>query len=727
MKTSRILLRSSRFSVVAISISLALLTASGLPAQTNTTWIGGSSNWNNAGNWSGGTVPTNGAMTWNVFIDGGDGGTNSVVSLDTPATINQLNLDADDILNILDNRQLTIVNNGQVGSGQINNSGLITINSAGNTTALRISGAVSLSGGGTVSMSGGSGATIDGSGTLTNVDNTISGSGNLGANSISIINQGTVQAGAGEALTIDVVNLGAGNIAFDNQNLVLATGGGVVTLTGSGAGEFGGIGTYRADAGSRIDLVTRAVVRNSTFATVGDGQIRMVGGSNQSWVNVTNTGNVVREDNGILSITGTLNNSGQINLVGAGNNTQLSFGAGTTLSGGGSIVMSGTGANIAGNGQTISNNTISGSGNLGNNAISFINLGTVQAGSGESLLIDVANLGGGNISFDNQSLVLATGGGVVTLTGSGAGEFGGNAGTYRAENGSRIDLVTETVVRNTTFETAGSGEIRMVSGSNQTWDGITSNGNVVRQDDGILRVLNSLNNSGQISLVGAGNNTRLSFDNSTVLNGGGSIVMSGGGANIAGTGQTTNVDNTISGTGNLGLNSISIVNQGTVRAGAGESLTIDPANLGGGNISFDNQNLVLATSGGVVTLNGSGFGEFGGSGIYLAEAGSRIDLVTETVARNTTFQTTGDGEIRLASGSNQYWDGITNTGTVLRQDNGTLTVQNSLINSGQISVVGAGNTTRLAFSGCSQPVRRWRNPPCRQWGNNWRRNVNQCR
>ncbi len=201
-------------------------------------------------------MPTNGAMTWNVFIDGGDGGTNSVVSLDTPATINQLNLDADDILNILDNRQLTIVNNGQVGSGQINNSGLITINSAGNTTALRISGAVSLSGGGTVSMSGGSGATIDGSGTLTNVDNTISGSGNLGANSISIINQGTVQAGAGEALTIDVVNLGAGNIAFDNQNLVLATGGGVVTLTGSGAGEFGGIGTYRADAGSRIDLVT---------------------------------------------------------------------------------------------------------------------------------------------------------------------------------------------------------------------------------------------------------------------------------------------------------------------------------------------------------------------------------------------------------------------------------------------------------------------------------------
>jgi hypothetical protein len=132
MKTGRITRRSSRFSVLAISISLALLTASSLSAQTNTTWIGGSSNWNNGTNWSGGSVPNNGGgMTYNVFIDGGDGGTSSVVNLDISATINQLNLDADDILNILDNRQLTIINNGQVGSGQINNAGLITINSAG--------------------------------------------------------------------------------------------------------------------------------------------------------------------------------------------------------------------------------------------------------------------------------------------------------------------------------------------------------------------------------------------------------------------------------------------------------------------------------------------------------------------------------------------------------------------------------------------------------------------
>lgn len=532
-------------------------------------------------------------------------------------------------------------------TSSLNNSGQISLESAGNNTNLSFGGATTLNGGGSIVMSGGN-ANIGGSGQTTNVDNTISGTGNLGSGTISIINQGTVQAGALESMTIDVTNLGAGTISFDNQNLVLATGGGVVTLTGSGSGEFGGIGTYRAEAGSRIDLVNSAVVRNTNFATTGNGEIRLASVSNQTWDGVNNSGNVVRQDNGTLTLTNSLVNSGQISVNGGGNTTRLIFSGAVNLSGGGDIVLSGNGS-IAGSGAlTNVDNTISGTGNFGINTLSVINQGVVQSGATEAMTIDPSNLGGGTISFDNQNLVVATGGGVVTLTGSGFGEFGG-IGTYRAEAGSRIDLVDSAIARNTNFVTTGNGEIRMASGSNQTWDGVNNSGNVVRQDNGTLTIINTLVNSGQVSLTGGGNTTRLTFTGNVDLSGGGDIGLSGTNATIGGNGGIlTNVDNTISGTGIFGINSLFVINQGTVQAGAGESMTIDPGNAGGGNVAFDNQGLVRAVDGGVVTLTGSGFGEFAGAGTFEANDGT-LQSDANAIIQNISGGTLNSGTWRSIS------------------------------------------------------------------------------
>ncbi len=674
-------------------------------AQTDTTWNGGASNWNNAANWSGGFAPNNGNgfTNWNVFIDGGDAG-DSTVSLDINSTINQLNISANDSLDILDNRTLSISQGGQAGSGIINNDGAISLTSGGNLTSLSLSGTTSINGVGTITLVGNSTSTrITGFGTMTHgAGHTIQGSGNLGNNVLSIVNQGVVQAGAGAALVIDPSNLGGGTQSFINNGTVQAFDGGVITLTGNGFGEFGGSGTYTADNGSTIDLTTGAIARNTTFSTIGTGEIRFGGGfDTATWENVTNTGNAEGRDNGTLNILSSLVNSGDIHLNGTGNVTQLSNSGATNISGGGTIRFTGgINTRFAGTGSVTNvDNTISGNGNLGTNGFEFINQGVVQAGFGESLIIDPRNNGSGVVAFDNQNLVRAFDGGLITLTGNGFGEFGGS-GTYTAENGSRIDLIAGAIIRNTTFATSGTGEIRGVSGQSATWVDVTNTGNLVRNDNGTLNIQSSMINSGDVHLNGTGNFTLLTNTGVTSISGGGTIRLTGGSnTRIDGSGSVTNVDNTISGTGNLGFNGIEFINQGVVQAGSGESLTIDPRNNGAGVVAFDNQNLVRAFDGGLITLTGNGFGEFGGNGIYIAEDGSRIDLVAEAVARNTTFVTSGSGEIRVVSGQNATWVDVTNAGNLVRNDNGILNIQSSLFNSGDIHLNGAGNLTLLSSTG----------------------------
>ncbi|MEQ1906658.1 MAG: hypothetical protein ABL888_20905, partial [Pirellulaceae bacterium] len=218
-------------------------------AQTNTNWLGGVSNWNNAANWSGGFVPNNGngGQNWNVFIDNGLVG-NAVVSFDLNSTVNQVNISTGDTLNILDNRTLGITQS-------VSNNGFINFLAGGNITQMSFSAASTVNGTGVIALSG-TGARITGSGQFTQgAGHSIQGNGSVGMNSMFINNQGLFLANAaGENLTIDVANAGGGNAAFNNTGFVRASGGGIVTLTGFGAGEFHGSGTYEALAGSRIHL-----------------------------------------------------------------------------------------------------------------------------------------------------------------------------------------------------------------------------------------------------------------------------------------------------------------------------------------------------------------------------------------------------------------------------------------------------------------------------------------
>jgi hypothetical protein len=536
----------------------------------------------------------------------------------------------------------------------INNSGTMTLNWGGNPTAFRLAGDTSLTGGGTVHMTGGGGG-IDGSfQRLTNVDNTISGSGNLGSNTVFVTNQGIVEAGGGFSMLIDPANAGAGIVAFDNQGTVRATGNGVIALSGNGAGEFGGSGTYQANgAGARIDLINDVIVQNTTLAASSGGEIRGVTGQDQLLNNVSISGNFLRQDSGVTRLLNTINNSGTMTLNWGGNPTAFRLAGDTSLTGGGTVHMTGGNGGIDGSNNTLTNvdNTISGSGNLGFNSIFVTNQGIVEAGAGGFFMtVDPANAGAGIVAFDNQGTVRATGNGVIALSGNGAGEFGGS-GTYQATGaGARIDLINDVIVQNTTLAASSGGEIRAVLGQNQVLNNVSISGNFLRQDSGVTRLLNTINNSGTMTLNWGGNSTFFRLAGDTSLTGGGTLHMTGAGGGVDGSAQTlTNVNNTISGSGNLGFNSIFITNQGIVEAGSGFGMTVDPVNAGSGNVSFNNQGTVRA-NGGLITLTGSGGGEFAGSGLFEARNGGTLQFDGSAIVQNNSGGVLNSGTWRAGSG-----------------------------------------------------------------------------
>ena len=160
-------------------------------------------------------------------------------------------------------------------SGIINNTGTIALESAGSTTTLQLTQhGIMLQGGGQVTLSDSDenfiSSAIPGV-TLTNVDNTISGAGQLGDWQTILINQGTIVANGTHALTIDtgsnvVINSGVleatgpgsliVNSDVSNSGLIWADGGNITiegAVTGTGGALISG-GILEFFAASSIDV-----------------------------------------------------------------------------------------------------------------------------------------------------------------------------------------------------------------------------------------------------------------------------------------------------------------------------------------------------------------------------------------------------------------------------------------------------------------------------------------
>ena len=212
-------------------------------------------------------------------------------------------------------RTLTVADGTELAlAGTIDNSGAIAVNGASAATAIGINGNVTLDGGGQIDLSASNENYIFGNGTLTNIDNTISGSGDLGNGTLSLENAGFIEAQGPYALIIDTgsnpfVNTGAmdtggGTLTVDSP----VTGGGNAVITG-GTLEFsaasdnnvsftgGGMGTLALDQ-SRSFTGTVAGFGGQDQIDLGDIAYSDVTTTLDYWMNADNSGGTLTVSDG---------------------------------------------------------------------------------------------------------------------------------------------------------------------------------------------------------------------------------------------------------------------------------------------------------------------------------------------------------------------------------------------------------------------------------------------
>jgi FecR protein len=284
-----------------------------LPQHSNIFIWNGVGNWDlNPNDWNQGFAPTSPIDI--VIIETGKSSYNNGYS------IANLTVDPGATLNIF---------GGSLTTSGINNGGIIQLNSSGVDPALVINGAIDLTGGGAIRMLGPTAGNfilgVPGSGaTLTNVDNLITGSGNIGKGdcSLTFINDATVDAapllpGDSGQLIIDtgnaVSNFGlfeatlSGELVIDdrlfNFSLVEAVGTRSSVVINDNSQEIGGVVAASAEVGSEVLL--EADVTNESSGVIGangKGAAVDFAGVRGNRINLDNFGAIAAEQRGTVSV-----------------------------------------------------------------------------------------------------------------------------------------------------------------------------------------------------------------------------------------------------------------------------------------------------------------------------------------------------------------------------------------------------------------------------------------
>jgi hypothetical protein len=172
--------------------------------------------------------------------------------------------------------------------GTVNNTGTIALNSTGAETDLQlIEHGITLEGAGQVTLSDNAENVITGTAPdviLTNVDNTISGAGQLGAGQMTLINEGTIDATGTNALVIDT-----GTNAVQNSGTLEATGAaglqihsdvvnsGVISANGGNVlveGNVSGNGSAQISGAATLEFAG-LVSENIQFAQNANGTLKL--------------------------------------------------------------------------------------------------------------------------------------------------------------------------------------------------------------------------------------------------------------------------------------------------------------------------------------------------------------------------------------------------------------------------------------------------------------------
>jgi len=585
--------------------------------------------------------------------------------------------------------------------GTINNTGSITIAAGANATDLEIAiGGATLTGGGTVTLSGSNARINDVSGTqtLTIADQTIQGEGNIGVNTMDINNQ------AGNLIH---ANVDTGTLILDAQNIftnagtLRASNGGILELRDAGAGDFANTGgVIEALAGSEVQLSTNARIVGGVLQSVGDGVVRNLANQGAELENLTLSGTFIAENNTDTRILGTINNTGSITIAAGANFTDLEVAVGgATLTGGGTVILQGTSAginDISGTQVlTIADQTIQGEGNIGRNTMDINN----QAGNlihanvdTETLILDALNI------FTNAGTLRASGGGILQLRDAGAGDFANTGGVIEALAGSEVQLSTNARIVGGVLQSVGDGVVRNLVNQGAELEDLTFNGSFIAGNNTDTRITGTITNTGSITIAAGANATDLEVAaGGATLTGGGTVTLSGSNARINDVGggvETLTIANqTIQGEGNIGVNTIDVINQAgnLIHANvAGGTLFLDAATL------FTNAGTLRASGGGILRLRDAGAGDFVNTGgVIEALAGSVVQLTANARIVGGVLQSVDDGVVRNLANQDAELENLTFNGSFIAGNNTNTRITGTITNTGSITIAAGANATDL--------------------------------
>jgi len=567
-----------------------------------------------------------------------------------------------------------------VGNGVTTNvtpgGGTLTLASGGTLTVSNTGTILSITGGlsdqGTVDV--GSGATLNATTGMTDLPAggafTLDGSTNTLAKLTTVEGALTLQNGQTTSITPN-----GGTLTFNSSsglNLYAASG---LTVNGNLTNNSTSLNTGFYGGGGNTLTVTGNFTNNGSLNMFGDeggtggggdtlnvtgtftnaaGATLQLYGSSNDVANIhtlSNSGTINADSGTALNLTanGTDTNNGTIN-VGDSN------GAATLKINGTAVTLSGTGSIVLANGSIITSasssdiltsaNTISGTGNIGNGVMGFVNTGTVNANQTTALTIQAGSKG-----FNNKGTIEATASGGLVVTGTFLNYTSGNntltGGTYTA-NGGNVTLPLGTSGSITTLAAAAVEE-----NGGQILNSNSSNSNA-------LSGLTSITSAGSLTIGG------IAFTDSGTFSNAGSLTILSGESFTVG--------------------SLSQISGSTLTAG---TYVLD-ANL---NLSGATQN--ITTNAGNVTLSG---GTIENANATNALAGLATNSGKLTLASGATFTTTGNfsspGSLTVNKGSK-----FTVSGTLAQISGSTLTGGtfvlggNLVVGSGISLTTNSGNLT----------------------------------
>ena len=385
--------------------------------------------------------------------------------------------------------------------------------------------------------------------------------------------------------------------------------------------------------------------------------------------------------NSSLTIAGgALINNGTL-LLDNGTSAQLLLSADTLLSGGGSIQLAGSSNRIDSVAivRLISDNAISGEGNIGNSGglLKIVNLGSITATTGR-LTLNASTNPNVTDSFLNLG-TLAADGGALALSG---GSYDNSSGIIEARVNSVVTINSGVTVNGGILRSTGGTVTLGSDAGNATLTNTALSGLVQTGTTGGVTLLGSLSNAGTLASVGGS----LSFGTAWYQNPG-AVLMTNTGLIQAGPGSTLGVcaNTTLAGGGTLVLDNNNYTsNYSYSNSNTPYRLTNNGVITGRGMLGYSGSYDPLLTNAGTITAT---------TGVLSLVGGTNTNLSNPMTNNINTGTLRADGGTLAIVDFRQYY-GLTNTGGVIEAlANSVVTISSSNIYGGTIRAVDGGTVT----------------------------------